>query len=284
MSSRWIVTFLLAAAGLVGGCKSRLEAVVDGVLLPECDSPLEPPAAPVVKVLAEPSVADEELALPAGQVQLAIERSVPWARVETLLAVLESRKIEPILLVGQTYRVRRFIINDQLNPRAKRFTITGDAKGKFCVQTAELPQAYCVQGSDRKHIHRAFVRETVREVVKKWEMRQVEIFVDPAIHWADVVRLVDGARTCCGKTKVLVALSPEAPLGPDAEAGNPVIRAQEEAAIRLEESEAASDETGDATGDETGDETGKATGKEASDATGDATEKAASPSTGATPP
>lgn len=240
MRLRWIalllVTTLAAAA-----CKNRLVAVVDGVLLPECDSTIEPPAAPVVKVLAEPTVPDEELVLPAGAVQLAIEREVPWARVEALLALLESRKIEPILLVGTTYRVRRFFLNDELN-RAPRFTVTGDAKGKFCVQTAELPQAYCVQGADRKHIHRAFVRETVREVVKKWEMKQVVAYVDPAMHWADVVRLVDGARTCCGKTQVRVELSREAPLGPDAEAGNPAIRAQEEAAIAAEEAAAAEED------------------------------------------
>lgn len=232
-----MLVMVLAAAA----CKNRLVAVVDGVLLPECDSAIEPPEAPVVKVLAEPAVPDEELPLPAGAARLAIEREVPWARVEALLALLESRKIEPILLVGTTYRVRRFFLNDELT-RAPRFTVTGDAKGKFCVQTAELPQAYCVQGADRKHIHRAFVRETVREVVKKWEMKQVVVYVDPAMHWADVVRLVDGARTCCGKTQVRVELSREAPLGPDAEAGNPAIRAQEEAAIAAEEAAAAESE------------------------------------------
>lgn len=229
---------LVALVALATACKNRLVAVVDGVLLADATSPLPVPEAPRVKVLVAPQVADAELPLPAaGLVQLVIEREVPWARVSALLTSLSSRKLEAVLLVGDTHKVRRFVLNDEL-PRYKRFTITGDAKGKFCVQTAELPKAYCVQGSDRKHIHRAFVRETVREVVKKWDMRQVMVYVDPAMQWADVVRLVDGARTCCGRTKVAVAVAAEAPLGPDAEAGNPAIRA---AAIRAEEEATAED-------------------------------------------
>jgi hypothetical protein len=222
MKPAWIIAFVLAIAGSSTGCRSRLVAIVDGVLLPECDSLIEPPSAPTIAVRAEPAVPDDQLPFPPGQVRLAIDREVPWARVEALLATLQERKIEPILLVGQTYRVRRFVLNDVLSG-APTFTITGDTKGKFCVQTAQLPQAYCVQGSGI-HIHRAFVRETVREVVKKWEMKEVDVYVDPAMHWADVVRIVDGARTCCGTTEVLVKVAADAPLGSDAESGNPAIR------------------------------------------------------------
>jgi hypothetical protein len=213
---------LLAVLSVSAACESRLSVTVQGVLLPECDSPAQAPAAPVVAILAEPTVPDEQLPLPSGAVQLAIERSVPWARVETLLAILERKQIEPILLVGQTYRVRRFFLNDKFSGPAD-FTITGDTKGKFCVQTASLPQAYCVQGAGR-HIHRAFVRETVREVVKKWEMHKVEAYVDPAMDWADVIRLVDGARSCCGvDSGVRVRVATAAPLGDDAEQGNPAL-------------------------------------------------------------
>lgn len=233
----------LAALALAApGCKNHFEAKVDGILLAEADSneavTAEEAKAPKVVVRAEPSVPDEELPMPAsGAVQLVIERSVPWARVEALLATLESKKLEPILLVGQTHRVRRFQLNDALTEGKERFTLTGDANGKFCVQTAQLPQAYCVAGRPiaGKHIHRAFVRETVRDVVKKWEMKEAMAYVDPAMEWADVLRLIDGARTCCGKdTKVLVQVAREAPLGPDAEAGNPAIIEQERAAAAAE--------------------------------------------------
>ncbi|MEZ4360406.1 MAG: hypothetical protein R3B48_09510 [Kofleriaceae bacterium] len=241
MKSSWILA-LAIVAGSVTACKNRLTATVDGVLLPECDSPEEPPPAPTLAILAEPNVPDEQLAFPAGAVRLAIERAVPWARVETLLEILAGKQIEPILLVGQTYRVRRFHLNDELTG-AERFTITGDAQGKFCVQTALLPNAYCVRGAGR-HIHRAFVRETVRDVVKKWGMREIEVYVDPAMEWADVVRVVDGARTCCGpKAGVRVRVARDAPLGDDAEQGNPALRrAAEEEAARQEAEAGAADE------------------------------------------
>ncbi len=210
----------LLGALLAGGCKNPYQAKVDGVLVADADENEELPVAPRIVIRAEPSVPDEEISFPPGPVQLVIERSVPWARVEALLAMFEDRKVEPILVVGQTHKLRRLRLNDELSG-APRFTITGDAKGKFCVQTAQLPQAYCIAGVGR-HIHRAFVRETVRDVVKKWEMQEAEIYVDPATEWADVVRIIDGARTCCGKhTKVKVRVAREAPLGEDAEQGNP---------------------------------------------------------------
>lgn len=235
----------VVVVGALAACQNKFAAVVDGVLLAESDLGEPAPQAPRFTILTEPTVPDEQLAFPPGQVQLVIERGVPWARVETLLAILESKKIEPILLTGQTHKVHRFRLNDELTG-APKFTITGDAHGKFCVQTAQLPQAYCVQGGKiaGKHIHRAFVRETVRDVVRKWEMNEAEIYVDPAMEWADVVRLVDGARTCCGKAtgkpaKVLVRVAREAPLGADAEAGNPAVLSQEEARVAAEEAAAA---------------------------------------------
>jgi hypothetical protein len=251
MKPRELLVLVLVAVGSVAACGTRFEATVDGVLLAECDSPIEPPKAPILAVRAEPTVPDEQLQFPAGQVQLAIDRAVPWARVETLMAILESRKIEPILLAGYTYRVRRFVLNDVLTG-APKFTITGDANGKFCVQTALLPNAYCVQGRPMagRHIHRAFVRETVRDVVKKWDMKEAEVYVDPATHWADVVRIVDGARTCCGdNVKVLVRVAREAPLGADAESGNSAIqKAAEDEAARRAEAEGAGAQTGSGEG------------------------------------
>ena len=64
----------------------------------------------------------------------------------------------------------------------------------------------CFQGGDRRHVHRAFGREHIREAVKAYERHEVRVRVDPAIEWADAIRAVDGARTCCGDTRVAAAL------------------------------------------------------------------------------
>ena len=46
----------------------------------------------------------------------------------------------------------------------------------------------------------------MRETVKKWERTDVAVTIDPATEWADALRAIDGARTCCGTTEVRVAL------------------------------------------------------------------------------
>ena len=63
-----------------------------------------------------------------------------------------------------------------------------------------------MQGADKKHVQRAFVRETIRDAVKAYGITDVDVMVTPDLQWADVVKTIDGARTCCGDTDVRVKL------------------------------------------------------------------------------
>ena len=71
-----------------------------------------------------------------------------------------------------------------------------------------------VQGLDEKHIHRAFVRGNVDEAARAYQLREVQVRVEPDVEWADVVRTVDGARTCCGSKRLAVAIDRGEPAPP----------------------------------------------------------------------
>lgn len=201
-------TLLVASLGVVGGCKNQLVATVDGVLLADCTSKtLGPPRseAPVRTLLIVSPEADAAIGQDAATtVQLAIERGVPWPRAKAVIDRLKAAGKKPVLLCGNVSDVRAFTLDDEPSG-GLAIQMVVEPKGKFCVQTPELPQAYCVQGS-LGHIPRADVRQTIRETVKKWERTDVAVTIDPGTEWADALRAIDGARTCCGATDMRVAL------------------------------------------------------------------------------
>ena len=70
----------------------------------------------------------------------------------------------------------------------------------------------CTQRSDKLHADRAGIRQLVREARKGYRLDNLSLSVDPMIEYADYIRAVDGARTCCTKlpmTKVSVVIQPE---------------------------------------------------------------------------
>ena len=203
-----LIAGLSVGLSAASGCKNQLVTVVDGVLLADCTSKVAPPSRAGVAV-SKMLVATPEADAAIGQssattVQLAIERGVPWPRAKAVIDRVKASGKTPVLLCGNISDERVFTIDD-VPSGGLMIQMVVEPKGKFCVQTPELPQAYCVQGS-LGHIPRADVRQTMRETVKKWERTDVAVTVDPGTEWADVLRAIDGARTCCGATEVRVAL------------------------------------------------------------------------------
>ncbi len=216
----------IAAAALLGGCGARsnpYEATIEGVLLADADQVIPAPAAasaPLVKV----TVAAPDPTPAAGPVRLAIERKVPWGRVHALLGRYAAAGGEPALLVGKRDVVHAWVLSDEITGPAIQVTSTPD--GKFCVGPPTVELAKCVQSSDKLHINRAFVREILRDAVKEYELTEVEVHAVSGLEWADVVRTVDGVRTCCGKTVIKARLAaPDEPVkvpeAPEDEAAAP---------------------------------------------------------------
>jgi hypothetical protein len=111
-----------------------------------------------------------------------------------------------VLLVGQRTHVHAFQLRDTLSGK-EAIQVRVDDDGQHCVSKTGVLEMRCTKGAGR-HIHRTFVREDVREAVKEYDLSEVEVRVNPSAEWADVVRAVDGARTCCFEKKVLAAVAP----------------------------------------------------------------------------
>jgi hypothetical protein len=69
---------------------------------------------------------------------------------------------------------------------------------KACVSPPGAEERVCSARPDGKHVDRAFVREIIRQAVKQYGLTAVHVRPQAELEWADVVRAVDGARTCCG--------------------------------------------------------------------------------------
>ena len=76
--------------------------------------------------------------------------------------------------------------------------------GKFCVSPPGTEQAYCLESGDRQHISALFVRGVMEKAVAQYGIAQARVTPDPDLAWADLVRAVDGTRTCCRGMKVMV--------------------------------------------------------------------------------
>ena len=142
-------------------------------------------------------------------VRLAIGRQVTWDKVNALMDKVVAAGRKPQLLAGHDHKVKGFRLEDDKARGVDRvISIIAYIDGKACVQPPGAIEAKCVQSGDRRQIDRAFLRELVREQVKKFDIQVVEIELAGGLAFADVVRTIDAARTCCYETAVSVRLKP----------------------------------------------------------------------------
>jgi hypothetical protein len=188
---------LLAACG-----KNPYEARIEGVLLADADGVVAAEEAPLVKLTHE----DPEPALPdAPAARLAVVWDMPWSEVVRTLDRFGDKQIRPILLVGKRQDVRAFVLSDEL--KGPPILVTAFADGKVCVGPPDSEEAICVTSTDHTHIGKAHVREYVREAAEAYGLNDVEVVIgDPQTDWIDVVRTIDGARTCCDERAMRVKL------------------------------------------------------------------------------
>ena len=188
------------------GCPAKGEAKVDGILLAQADGVREAPEGPTLAV-DETTIGAAVVPAGAKIVRLAIGRKVLWNQVRALMDKVTAAGARPVLLVGQSHRVREMPLEDQW-PGGPALQVMAFIDGKACVQPPGAIEAKCVQSGSKSYIERAFLRELVREQVKAFQIQQVEVELPNTLPWYDVVRTIDGARTCCRDTKMLVRLLP----------------------------------------------------------------------------
>jgi len=187
---------LLLVGLALPACDNRNEARIGGAIMPQALSSIPVPAgSTTVAVTPGPMPA-----LPDGPLALAIDVNVPWTQ---LLPTVRAR--QPAFLVGDRDKLRGFLLEDELDPDGDAVKIIATSGGKFCVSPPGTDLAYCMESSDRRHISAAFVREVMSKAVAEYGITQARVDPDADILWADLVRTIDGARTCC-KVPVKVAL------------------------------------------------------------------------------
>ncbi len=164
--------------------------------------PLPPEAetAPVVEILPE-----RTSTIPSAPVvKFAIDRKTTWGKVKANLDIARQRGQTVIILVAERRKVRSFRLEDAVDGPA--LDVIAYTDGKACVRHPDVREAKCVQSGSRSYIDAAFTRELVREAVKGYQVSQAEVDLPTDLHWDDVVRVIDAARTAFMDDPIPVAI------------------------------------------------------------------------------
>jgi len=200
----------VAALLLLAGCKGKGHAEVDGILIPQADGVVDAADGATMAVNKD-TIDTAKLPDGAKVVRLAIARDATWDRVSALVERVKAAGRTPVLLAGDDHKVKGFQLEDEGARGVERvISVIAYSDGKACVRPPGSLEAICVQSPDSSYIDRAFLREQVRKQVKTFDIQTVEVELQSGLPWADVVRTIDGARTCCYETKVAVRLKNDA--------------------------------------------------------------------------
>jgi hypothetical protein len=196
MTSRVLGSIALVLLAAATACKGKGVAAVEGVVLAQADLATEAPSDGALLVIDKDPPGP--VTVPTDKrVRVAFHWGVSWKAASEVIRQLESAGREVVLLVGQRSHVMAFALSQPLEAPRPITVYATYTTGKACVQAPGAREAKCVQSADKKTLDRAGLRSTVREAVRKLGIYDVEVEVDPELPWGDVVRALDGARTCC---------------------------------------------------------------------------------------
>ena len=187
-------TCVLGLTGLAA-CDAPPQGKVGKTLLAQADDIQPVPQEPGAVTVEFP--ADPLAELPdATIVHLAIARNTPYSQVQSVLQRLsDAGKTVRILAASRKY-VGVFELDEELKGEAIRLWV--NQEGKSCVSPPGVEEAKCVKRRGRtRHVDRAFTRQLVREAVAGYQLSDVVVEIPPTLEWADVLRAIDAARTCC---------------------------------------------------------------------------------------
>jgi hypothetical protein len=201
-----LLSFLLLSGIAVGaGCKVERQAHIAGVWVAQADGLSKAGKGETIAITRGLEIKS----LPASEnVRLAIARDVEWSQVRALRKrILEAGKT-PFLMVASDRKTGAIELYEKLEgDKSTAIDVFVSVGGKLCVAPPGInKEAKCVKHPVNTHVDRSYTRELVREAHKAWGLSDVIIEVPPDIEWAEVVRAVDGARTCCYEDKMRVRL------------------------------------------------------------------------------
>ncbi len=140
----------------------------------------------------------------AKQVLIAADRDATFGDVWPLIQAARARDVDLLFYVAdRRQRVKVMEMNPPAGEKQIRVIVTDD--GKVCVNLPGIKEAKCVMTTQHR-VDRAYTRELVREAFRASDLRRVRVEAETALRWNDVVRTVDGARTCCSGERMIVGL------------------------------------------------------------------------------
>jgi hypothetical protein len=200
-AASWLLALALgAAAGCGSGGSGSYFVKVGKVTLAEADGVEVPEPGPVIEL--GPGEGAALPAVPAGAkvVQIAADRDQPYARVRELVLAVQKAGARPVLLVAD--KGKAMALPHTGAASAQSILVVTEMEGesaKACISPPDAVERQCTMRDGSKHVDRAFVREIVRHAVTGYNLQVVHVKPDEGQSWADAVRAIDGARTCCGK-------------------------------------------------------------------------------------
>lgn len=140
----------------------------------------------------------------AKQVLIAADRDATFGDVWPLIQAARTRDADLLFYVAdRRQRVKVMEMNPPSDEKQIRVIVTDD--GKVCVNLPGIKEAKCVMTAQHR-VDRSYTRELVREAFRASDLRHVRVEAETGLRWNDVVRAVDGARTCCPGERMIVGL------------------------------------------------------------------------------
>jgi hypothetical protein len=193
---RGLLVILLLAA-----CAPAEPRVGDARLI-EADGVVEAPEGTTIEIGKTPIPRSLS-----GPVRLAADLAIPYRDVVAAVQAVRAAGGKPYLLVKRRNKI--YALPEPTPSSGDAIRLSARADGKACVSPPDNDEATCVSRKDQPRIDRAFVRQIIGQAVRDWGLKHVRVSIDPELPWADAVRAIDGARTCCGEDSgVTISVEP----------------------------------------------------------------------------
>ena len=193
--TRWVLFLLLATGFLAAGCQGKGHAKVGDILIPQATGVIDAEEGATISLRADD---ESDAELPDNAViRIAADRYVPWHRVRSTVRRIEAAGKKPVLLVGRRHYVKAFVVDDGGKRGGDAIEVNVLVDAKVQVGLPRVKEVLSIQGPDKRNVPVSYTRETIRGYMKDTGLHDVEVELAETLDWANVVRAIDAARTCC---------------------------------------------------------------------------------------
>lgn len=190
-------------AVLWAACAPDVERIGSGkARLPQADRVVELPKGEVLELVPGQPPA------PAGKgpVRIVADGDATWQEVAAAMDAVRAAGGEPWLAMRHRTEVKAL---PPFLPRVADPALRIIAEEtRACIWIPDAMEGVCVSRGDKKHIDRTGMRQTLRQVIDETGISRVRMVVWPTTSYANAIRAIDGARTCCFETPVEISLEP----------------------------------------------------------------------------